>query len=107
MPRPEGAPRQYSYASLNTHLLRVSLSRALHDREWRHAGRIALGWAINLAAFALLVSVFVVYSCVFAERHGGDATVGSLLESWWVARHGHNRRLGDATTGRHGSSDGV
>lgn len=83
--RPEGAPRQFSYASLNTHLLRVSLSRALRDHEWRHAARIALGWALNLASFALLLVIFVVYSCTLAERHGGDATVGSLLESWWVS----------------------
>ena len=82
--RAQGAPRQFSYASLNEYVLTFSLTRAIRRREPRTALRIALGWALNLCAFAVMVCSFVVYCCIFQERGSSDA-VSSLFESWGLS----------------------
>ena len=41
-------------------------------REWRHVVRIALGWLLNLSAFVVMLSVFVVYGCTFRGLAADD-----------------------------------
>ena len=59
----------------------LSLSRALKRKEWRHAGRLALGWAINHFFFTALLLVFLVYGCVFEELSARDNSE-LLMYSW-------------------------
>ena len=55
------APREYSHASLNEHMLTKSLTRSLEERNWRRVAFIAAGWALNLVCFLGLLLVFVLY----------------------------------------------
>ena len=76
--------RIFRYDSLNEHLVMLSLSRALKRREWRRAGRLALGWLANYFIFTALLLVFVVYGCVFDETSTLDEGESDalLLYSW-------------------------
>ena len=69
--------RLFNYASLNEHLLVLSLTRAVKRREWRQVGRISLGWLFNHAAFVLLLLVYVVYGCVFEQISAAAARSAS------------------------------
>ena len=76
--------RIFRYDSVNEHLVMLSLSRALKRREWRRAGRLALGWLANYFIFTALLLVFVVYGCVFDETSTLDEGESDalLLYSW-------------------------
>ena len=63
--------------------MRLSLTRALQRRQWRHAARITLGWAFNHAAFVLLLLVYVVYGCVFEQISAADNSEAFLLSWLW------------------------
>ena len=41
-------------------------------RQWRHVSRISLGWLLNLSAFVVMLSVFVVYGCTFNSLAADD-----------------------------------
>ena len=45
------------YDSLNEHLVQLSLSRALKQRECKTAFRLALGWLLNHFFFVSLMLV--------------------------------------------------
>jgi len=57
--------RVLRYDSLNEQLAMLSLSRAVKLKQWRRAGRLALGWALNHACFTVLLLLFVTYGCRF------------------------------------------
>ena len=63
--------------------MRLSLTRALQRRQWRHAARITLGWAFNHAAFVLLLLVYVVYGCVFEQISAEDNSEAFMLSWLW------------------------
>ena len=44
----------------------------MRKREWRHAGRIALGWLLNLCAFVGMLCVYVVYGCAVRSLSAED-----------------------------------
>ena len=56
--------RIFRYDSLNEHLVKLSLTRAIQRGESWHAARLAFGWLLNHACFTCLVLVFLVYGCV-------------------------------------------
>ena len=64
--------RRFEYASLNQHLLMLSLTRAVRMREWHHASRIALGWLLNLCAFVGMLCIYVVYGCTVRSLSAED-----------------------------------
>ena len=64
--------RRFEYASLNQHLLMLSLTRAVRMREWYHASRIALGWLLNLCAFVGMLCIYVVYGCTVRSLSAED-----------------------------------
>ena len=75
--------RLFNYASLNEHLLVLSLTRAVKRGEWRQVWRISLGWLFNHAAFVLLLLVYVVYGCVFEQISAADNSEAFLLSWLW------------------------
>jgi len=74
--------RIFRYDSLNEHLVMLSLSRAVRQREWRLARRLTLGWLLNHAFFTCLLLVFLVYGCEFEELSARDNS--QLLMSSWA-----------------------
>ena len=80
----EAGDRIFRYDSLNEHLVMLSLSRAVKQREWRMAARLTLGWLLNHFFFVALLLVFVVYGCVFDEMYSADETETDklLMFSW-------------------------
>ena len=64
--------RRFEYASLNQHLLMLSLTRAVRMREWHHASRIALGWLLNLCAFVGMLCIYAVYGCTVRSLSAED-----------------------------------
>lgn len=81
------APREYSHASLNEHMLTKSLTRSLEERNWRRVAFIAAGWALNLVCFLGLLLVFVLYGCELFSTDpevvsGEPADWRALVVSW-------------------------
>merc|ERR1711935_1255550 len=76
--------RKFEYASLNEHLLMLSLTRAVRMREWRHVIRIALGWLLNLSAFVVMLAIFVVYGCTFRSLAADDNSE-AFMNSWLIS----------------------
>ena len=75
--------RQFVYASLNEHLVRLSLSRALRNCDWRRALQITLGWLINYLLFAFLLVVYIVYGCVFESLSAEDNSEAFFWSWMW------------------------
>ena len=76
--RPE---RIFRYDSLNEHLVALSLSRAIAQKEWQHAQWLMLGWLANHVVFTAMLLVFLVYGCVFEELSERDNSQ-LLMYSW-------------------------
>ena len=77
-------PRQYSHASLNEHMLTLSLTRSIKNKNWRAVARISFGWAANLLTFFGLLFTFALYACeLFGSGSSAtDASAAALLVSW-------------------------
>ena len=75
--------RQFVYASLNEHLVQLSLSRALRKRDWRRARQIALGWAINYVFFVFLLIIYIIYGCVFETLSAEDNSEAFFWSWMW------------------------
>merc|ERR1712146_649593 len=75
--------RQFVYASLNVHLVQLSLSRALRKRDWRRARQIALGWAINYVFFVFLLIIYIIYGCVFETLSAEDNSEAFFWSWMW------------------------
>ena len=75
--------REYSHASLNEHMLSLSLTRSWKHRQWGAVGRILFGWTANLAAFFALLFTFALYACeLFGSSSGSNSDWRALLFSW-------------------------
>lgn len=72
---------QFSYASLNEHLLRHSLRHARKEGDWQRAIVLLFGWALQLLAFGMMLFTFSLYGCMFASV--GDATTDQALVLSW------------------------
>lgn len=79
------AVRNYSYESLNEHLLRQSLSRSIERRDWRCVRRIICGWMANLIVFFGLVFTFSLYGCEIYAHMPSKVTGEELIFSWAVS----------------------
>ena len=83
-----GASRSYSYASLNDHMLKQSLTRSWHKRDWPSVGRILFGWGCNLLAFFGLCLTYSLYACeLFSSREGlsPGGSSEAMLFSWGIS----------------------
>ena len=75
--------RQYSHASLNEHMLTLSLTRSIKMRNWPAVARISFGWATNFMAFFGLLLAFTLYACeLFGAAATSNADWRALLLSW-------------------------
>lgn len=74
--------RRFSYASLNEHLLVLSLRRSLARRDWRSAAAIATGWVLNWLLLGGLLFLFSVYGCEFYTSFSSETNGEELLLSW-------------------------
>jgi hypothetical protein len=50
----------------------LTLTPQVRKREWHHAGRIALGWLLNLCAFVGMLCAVVVYGCAVRSLSAED-----------------------------------
>lgn len=86
--RPDSAPaplpleRYYSYASLNEHMLALSLRRCLKRRDWPAVRQILGGWLLNWTLLLGLVVIFSIYGCKFYSIYSDQANGEMLLLSW-------------------------
>merc|ERR1711998_211720 len=72
----------YSYASLNEHLLRLSLRHALRRRDYRCASSIIATWTLSWTVFVALMLPFSLYGCEFYSKSVGGNSRQALLFSW-------------------------
>jgi len=78
----KGRDIKVSYASLDEHLLRLSLRHALRRRDYRCAASIAGTWALSWTMFFGLMLTFSLYGCEFHLQHQAAANQKELLLSW-------------------------
>ena len=57
--------RQYSYASLDEHMLVLSFRRSWSRRDWRNVLVIGVGWLASWSLFISLLGIFSIYGCEF------------------------------------------
>ena len=95
------AERKFSYDSLQEHLLRHSLRRAIRRRDWRYAGWITVGWTFNLLIFVGLMLIFTVYGCRFKEEYAESEALALRIEQERILVNGSigNGTLGSNATG--------
>lgn len=75
--------RHFSYASLNEHMVRLSLRRSVSARDWSSARAICFGWILNWIITLMLLGVIALYGCEFYES---NLFSEQLLLSWaWSA----------------------
>ena len=90
--------RKCSYDSLQEHLLKHSLRRALRKRDWKYVAWVSIGWAANYLMFAIMLIIFFIYGCrfqaIYAEGVPGE---GNSTEGG----------SGEAGSGGNSTDDGV
>ena len=74
--------RYYSYASLNEHMLALSLRRCWRRKDWRAVRQIILGWVLNWALLLGLIGIFSTYGCEFYAVYADQTNGEMLLLSW-------------------------
>ena len=75
--------RRFRYDSLNEHIFRLSLTHSCHQREWGDVTRILLGWSFNLAIFAFLLCIYIIYGCVFEQLSAEDNSEAFFWSWMW------------------------
>jgi len=73
---------KFSYASLDEHLLQLSLRHALRRRDYRCAAAILGTWLLSWAVFLALMLTFSLYACEFQLQREGASNRDELLLSW-------------------------
>lgn len=61
-----------SLTPASSQLFSLTLTPQVREREWHHAGRIALGWLLNLCAFVGMLCVYVVFGCAVRSLSAED-----------------------------------
>jgi len=73
---------RFSYASLNEHMLRLSLRRTLRMRDRAATARILFGWGCNWLLFFGMLTLFTLYGCEFRSLFGASGHAEALMLSW-------------------------
>lgn len=71
-----------SYASLDEHLLRLSLRHALRRRDYHCAASIVGTWTLSWAVYFGLLLTFSLHGCEFYLQHRSTVNQQELLLSW-------------------------
>ncbi len=79
---PPPQERYYSYASLNEHMLALSLRRCMHRKDWPGVRQIVTGWTLNWMLLLGLIVVFSIYGCEFYSIYAEQTNGEMLLMSW-------------------------